>query len=59
MAKNRSKHDDEPEPLCVNCDSWTGNPLRLCLHIGQKTEPTDGCKKFFPDSLRWPDADHG
>lgn len=57
MAEKFAVAEDEPEPVCANCDSWSGEP-KVCLHIQKQTGATDGCRKFFPDPKRWPDADH-
>jgi len=53
-----TRPDGEPEPVCANCDSWTDKPLHLCLLIMKETSAVDGCKKFFPDARKWPEADH-
>lgn len=55
----------EPKAICGNCD-YHSPSLRghLCsntrsLKYATLTWPDDGCGRFWPDSKRWPEADHG
>ena len=57
---------DEPEAICSNCDGWAGGSAgrgvcmnKRSINCGVFTHTQQGCGVFFPDSRRWPDADHG
>lgn len=63
--------DIEPAALCRNCEYYSGNGLLPtgepressgdCLNKAAprfQTTVNDTCTKFFPCSVRWPDADH-
>lgn len=62
----------EPKALCRNCEYFDGGGLTshgdpvkdngdcLCRNSPFFTTTAQNtCKKFFPCSTRWPDADHG
>lgn len=62
----------EPKPLCGNCEYYNGNGLMPngepremsgdCMNTAAprfQTSADETCPKFFPCSIRWPDADHG
>lgn len=54
------RNDGEPEPVCFNCDCYDGGRCinRLSAWFSFDPKPHDGCKRFFPDHKRWPEADH-
>lgn len=59
-------YDDliEPKALCENCDYYAPGPKgQLCINshgpkYAQSILPDDTCKRFWPDSKRWPGCDH-
>jgi hypothetical protein len=75
VAKKLTKFFDqgiEPEAICRNCESFDGGglspdgvPINFegdCLNSQApsfQTNQDKTCRKFFPCSTRWPDADHG
>lgn len=57
---------EEPDPICGNCDAYIGDlsGQNFCMNAksekyGLLPEADYGCKNFFPDPKRWPEADHG
>ena len=52
--------DGEPEPVCANCDSYKPEG---CINMqsewfNYKPLASYGCRSFFPNHDRWPEADH-
>jgi hypothetical protein len=65
MADQFFDPSDEPKAECGNCDSWIEdmNGHHHCMNkqsikYGLLPDVDYGCKNFFPDPRRWPEADH-
>lgn len=57
---------DEPAATCGNCDSYIEDlnggwhcMNKRSIKYGLMPDADYGCRNFFPDPKRWPEADHG